>query len=139
MSFERIENLIKNYKKVFGYTPNVEVVVYGKIDLMVTKHCPINKHVGAKNIGCGECSNDYCLIDRKGYKLDLLNDGLCNIRILNPKKLHLINYVSDLIESGVSRVRLEFTNETKRETMDVIEGYNVGELELGGVTNGYFE
>ena len=139
MSFERIENLIKNYKKVFGYTPNVEVVVYGKIDLMVTKHCPINKHVGAKNIGCGECSNDYCLIDRKGYKLDLLNDGLCNIRILNPKKLHLINYVSDLIEAGVSRVRLEFTNETKRETMDVIEGYNVGELELGGVTNGYFE
>jgi len=142
MSFERIKNLINNYKNVFGYTPNVEVVVYGKIDLMVTKHCPINKYLRDSNeeISKGECSRDaYSLIDRKGYKLDLINDGLCNVRILNPKKLHLIEFIDNLIDVGVSKVRLEFTNETKKETMDVIEGYNLGELDLLGVTNGYFE
>lgn len=139
MSFQRIKNLISKYKEEFGCAPNVEVVVYGKIDLMVTKHCLINKHIDAKNMGCGECEKEYSLVDRKGYKLDLINDGLCNIRILNPKKLHLIKYVDELVSIGVSRLRLEFTNERKKEIMDVIDGYNNGELELFGVTNGYFE
>ena len=50
-------------------------------------------------------------------KLDLINDGLCNIRILNPKKLHLIKYVDELVSIGVSRLRLEFTNERKKEML----------------------
>ena len=139
MTKERIKNLVDNYKNVFGCIPNIEVIVYGKIDLMVTKHCIINKHLSQKDIGCGEClNNSYYLLDRKGYKLELINDGLCNLRILNPKKLHLIKEIEYLKEIGVSAVRLEFTTENKWEVIDVVDGYNNNDLNMLGVTNGYY-
>lgn len=140
MSQKRIENLIRNYKNKFGYEPNVEVMVYGKPDLMITKFCPINKILTDKDINCARCNNDkFYLIDRKGYKLELIKDGLCNTRIINPKKLHLIEYCDYLKEIGVSKLRLEFTSESEEETQEVINGYNEGELELLGVTRGYFK
>lgn len=139
MTKERIENMIFNYKKVFGCMPNLEVIVYGKIDLMITKHCIMNKHLSNRDIGCGECSgNTYYLLDRKGYKLEMINDGLCNIRILNPKKLHLVDEVNYLRTIGISKLRLEFTTENKRDVMEVVDGYNNESLELLGVTNGYY-
>lgn len=140
MSKERIKNLIDNYKNKFGYIPNIEVVVYGKIDLMITKYCPINRVLTNTDINCGRCiESKFYLIDRKGYKLELLKDGLCNVRILNPKKLHLINHIDELKNIGVSKLRIEFTSESIEETREVVEGYNKGSLELIGVTNGYFE
>lgn len=140
MTQNRIENLIKNYKNKFGYDPNVEVMVYGKPDLMITKFCLMNKILTDKDINCARCNNDkFYLLDRKGYKLELIKDGFCNIRILNPKKLHLIEYCDYLKEIGVSKLRLEFTSETKEEVEEVINGYNEGELELLGVTYGYFK
>jgi len=140
MSEERIKNIIVNYQKQFGYTPNVEVLVYGKIDLMITKHCPINKILTNVDVACNKCGNDkFYLVDRKGYKLELLKDGLCNTRILNPKKLHLIEYCGSLENMGVSKLRIEFTSETKEEVEEVISGYKSGNLELLGVTRGYFK
>ena len=140
MGMERIENLINNYKKVFGYIPNVEVIVYGKIDLMVTKYCVINKVLTRENIGCGVCRDDkFYLVDRKGYKLEVIKEGICNNRILNPKKLHLIEYCEKLKDMGVSKLRLEFTSETSEEVEEVVDGYNNGELDLLGVTYGYFK
>ncbi len=139
MSKERIKNLISNYIKEFNQIPNVEVIAYGKIDLMITKHCLINKYFSNKDKMCGECNNgDFYLLDRKGYKLELINDGLCNLRILNPKKLHLIEEIDELKDMGVSKIRLEFTVENKKEVIDVVDGYNNGQLELFGVTNGYY-
>lgn len=140
MGMERIETLISNYIKVFGYKPNVEVVVYGKIDLMVTKYCVINKVLTRENIGCNVCKEDkFSLVDRKGYKLEVIKEGICNNRILNPKKLHLVEYCEKLKEAGVSKLRLEFTSETSEEVKEVVNGYNEGRLELLGVTYGYFK
>ena len=139
MSKERIEKLLQNYKMKFGYEANVEVMVYGKPDLMISKFCPINKILTDKDINCLRCKKDkFYLLDRKGYKLELIKDGLCNIRILNPKKLHLIEYCEYLKDIGVSKLRLEFTSESKEELKEVVNGYIKGELELLGVTRGYF-
>ncbi len=139
MGLERIKNLINNYKKVFGFVPNVEVIVYGKTDLMITKHCPINNILKDSDIDCGRCKGDrFYLLDRKGYKLELLKDGLCNIRIINPKRLHLIEYVDILKEIGVSKVRLEFTSEDKEEIREIYLGYKNKSLDLLSVTRGYF-
>ena len=107
---------------------------------MITKHCPVNKILTNLNIGCNRCQSDrFYLVDRKGYKLELLKDGLCNIRILNPKKLHLIEYCDSLRVMGVSKLRIEFTSESEEEVEEVIEGYQKGSLELVGVTRGYFK
>ena len=139
MGLSKIKNLINNYKNMFGVIPNIEVIVYGKVDLMITKHCPINKSLTNTDINCNRCKEDQlALVDRKGYKLELIKDGLCNIRILNPKKLHLIEYCDELKKCGVSKLRLEFTSETIEEVKEVIDGYKKGELILLGVTRGYF-
>ena len=38
--------------KVTAHIPNVEVVVYGKLDLMITKYCPINRVLEGKENNC---------------------------------------------------------------------------------------
>ena len=139
MGLNQIKTLIENYKKVFKVIPNVEVVVYGKIDLMITKHCPINRALTRVDVNCARCKEDkFLLVDRKGYKLELVKDGVCNIRILNPKKLHLVEYCNELSLIGVSKLRLEFSVENEEEVLEVIKGYKEGNLNLLGVTRGYF-
>ena len=63
---------------------------------------------------------------------------MCNIRIINPKRLHLIEYVDILKEIGVSKVRLEFTSEDKEEIREIYLGYKNKSLDLLSVTRGYF-
>lgn len=139
MGLERIKNLIASYKRVFGYIPNIEVVVYGKMDLMITKHCVVNKILKDDSNNCNRCNeDDFYLLDRKGYKLELLKDGLCNTRIINPKRLHLIEYLDVLKEIGVSKLRLEFTSEKKEEVEEIYLGYKNKSLDLLSVTRGYF-
>ena len=139
MGLDRIKSLIENYQKVFGSKPNIEVIVYGKIDLMITKHCPINKILKDNDSNCNRCKEDqFYLLDRKGYKLELLKDGLCNTRIINPNRLHLIEYVDILKDMGVSKLRLEFTSETDKEVEEIYLGYKDKDLNILSVTRGYF-
>ena len=53
-------------------------------------------------------------------------------------KLHLVDEVNYLRTIGISKLRLEFTTENKRDVMEVVDGYNNESLELLGVTNGYY-
>lgn len=142
MSKKRIFNLIKNYEQYFKEKPNVEVIVYSKTDLMITKYCVINKCLNKQNINCGECiNNSYYLEDRKGYKIPLVRDYYCNMRLLNPRSLMLLEYIDELKENGVNSVRIEFTNETSEECLDILDTYSGKEVFLDSrkFTYGYFK
>lgn len=142
MTKTRVFNLINNYKKYFGVNPNIEMVVYSKTDLMVSKYCLINKCLGKDNKECGEClKNKYYLMDRKDYKIPLMKDYFCNLRLLNPRALMLLEFIDEMKENGVNRVRVEFTNEDIiecKEILDTYKGENV-ELDSRKFTYGYFK
>jgi len=142
MTKNRIINLINNYKNYFKENPNIEIVVYSKIDLLITKYCLINKCLNKENKGCNECINSkYYLEDRKGYKIPIFRDYYCNTRLLNPRALMLLDYINELKEMGVNSVRIEFNDESKEECEDILDYYLGKEVFLDSrkFTYGHFK
>ena len=118
-----LDNIVKNYFNTFKTFPNLEKVVYGREELMISKYCPIAKSYGT-NVGCMLCyKNQYYLKDRKDELYPLINDGLCNIKIMHSRPLVLIDYVFDLIQNGIYNLRLNFTTESYEETVKIIKAY----------------
>ena len=145
MSEKRIAKFAKNYEHVFGYKPNLEMIVYGYNDLMVMKYCPINKGLGIDKQGCQMCKyNKYHLEDRKGFLMPLMNDSMCTMKILNTRRLSLLRYIDDLRSYGVNNLRVEFTVEDEKETEIVASAYrrwfdgNKVITSLNDVTLGYY-
>jgi U32 family peptidase len=144
LSKVRVKEFIDIFRRKLNYHPNLELVVYGRVDLMISKYCPIAKTYKTKQ-DCHLCElNQYYLEDRMKSKFPLINDGNCNIRILNHKPHHLIEYVLDIKESGIEKIRLDFTTERKDEVLDVINQFKKamdGELikpNPKGITYGRF-
>jgi putative protease len=121
---EYLRNFVERYAKKFGVSPNVEMIVYGHTELMLSKYCPIAKVMGANKTHCHLCEhNQYALKDRMDYEFQLLNDGDCNIRLLNPKPLCLIDSVSFFKENGFSKIRMDFTTEDRKATTEIVEAF----------------
>lgn len=124
LSKERVEQFSAKFQNHYGSTPNLELVVYGRVDLMITKYCPIAKTMGANKTHCHLCEHaQYSLEDRSGITLPLKNDGNCNIRVLNARPTMLFDYLHDLTKAGVLRHRIDFTIESGEEASSVLSFY----------------
>ena len=85
--------------------------------------------------------NKYYLEDRKGYKIPIIKDYFCNIRLLNPRALMLLEYVNEMKENGVNSVRIEFNDECEEECKNILDYYNGEDVALDSrkFTYGYFK
>lgn len=110
-----LKNIYDNYKK-YGNNPNLEMIVYGKENLMTTKYCPLRRYKQ-----CGECNkHKYYLADEKG-KFEIYHVD-CITHIINDKPINLIDDL-DYINQYVKRLRLQFTNETKEEIINIVNSF----------------
>lgn len=149
-SSEDIKSTIDLYKDIYKDIPNIMVMVYGYYELMIMKHCLISKALGHEEKGCGECfKKDYYLVDRIGYKFPLINDGACNLKLLNAKRLHLIDKMDELLKMGVNNLLVDLSIEDDYELVikeylnafgDALEGTKyVSDFELDNVTYGHYK
>ncbi len=123
MTKSKIESFINNFFIKFNTSLNLEKIVYGHEELMISKYCPIAKTFDT-NPGCDLCyKNQYFLKDRMGAQYPLVNDGLCNIKVLHSKPLNLIDYVTYLYDLGINTLRLNFSTEDYQTTYDIISNY----------------
>lgn len=121
----------------------LEVLVYGRSELMVSKHCVINTNTidtGKKH--CNMCRGNakYSLIDRKDEVFPIVCDELCYNHIMHSKTLVAISLLNELKDIGIQHYRLAFTTENEEEVLNVIKAYqaafNQEDYELD-VNNGY--
>ena len=97
-----IQNIINNYERKFNSIPNIELLIYGRIENMLVKgnilniDCELHKHK---------------LIDFKNRKFPVHFDGT-NTHIMNFEVREIIN---DKILSKLSSVRFDFYDETPEE------------------------
>ncbi len=111
------------YLEIFNHRPNLEMIVYGHKDLMISKYCPVAKTFGHQP-HCNLCfKHDYKLKSNTGDEFALINDGYCNMRIMDSKPLNLIDELDLLLDAHIQTLRLDFTSETKEETLDIIKAY----------------
>lgn len=119
LSHERMLRMIDLFKDTFGYSPRLELQVYGRHDLMISKYCPIAKTFKT-NQDCHLCEkNQYYLEDRLKQKYPLVHDGNCHLRILHAKTLNLLEYANDLQQHQVT-CRIHLTTEDEKETRNIL-------------------
>ena len=97
---------------------DIEMIVYGRLPLMITESCLIKNRSGR----CG-CGNVNLLTDRKGEQFPVVKAWGCRNEILNGKKLFLADKRADWRRLGLWGARLMFTTENPRECVQVAERY----------------
>ncbi|MDX9807622.1 MAG: DUF3656 domain-containing protein [Acholeplasma sp.] len=137
-------NFSDRYYKRYGAYPNLEMVVYSHKDLMISKYCPVAKTFGYKP-NCKLCFKDqYYLQDHIG-KYALLNDGHCNMRVMDPTPLLLIDHLDALKKAKINTFRLDFTTESEKEMKSIIYAFKLAlenkpyRIELSRFRMGRFE
>ena len=110
-SYQDLKDICQNYK--YG-DPNLEMIIYGKENLMTTKYCPLKRYGQ-----CGECNKHrYSLNDDKGV-FEIYHQEGCISHIINEKPINLIDE-APYIQKYVKRLRLQFTNESKEEIENIV-------------------
>ena len=103
-----------------------EMIVYGRLPLMITAHC-VYRNEGLECLS-GKCENIQVenflkLKDGKGYVFPVIRRcGYCTNLIMNSSILNLSELKTEINEIGPKSVRFEFTTETNDEIRKVLNG-----------------
>ena len=132
LSFEMTLPQIRDVSKAV----NAELLVYGRMPLMITENCLIRGRTG-------ECTchlSPTRLIDKTGAEFPIIKDGCsCRSVLLNGKKLNLLDRQEDLSRLGLWATRLYFTTENPREVDQVLGTLgNPAPFDPGACTRGLY-
>ncbi len=97
---------------------DTEMIVYGRLPLMVSDQCIIKESAGR----CA-CQTPGQLEDRMGSVFQVVREYGCRNVIYNAHKLYLADKKEDLFSAGLWGLRLLFTTESARECVEVAKGY----------------
>lgn len=145
LSKDTISKMINEYYFRNNSYPLVSIPVYGRVDLMIMKACPIGNMYELKKDHCLLCKkNDYYLKDRMNLRFDMIHDDNCTTRILNTYPLYLLDKLEEIKEMKISYGVLYFTTESGELTRSIIEdafskleSKNTNVL-LDNITRGHF-
>ncbi len=128
-----------------------EVVVYGKLDMMITRQCPVGLYKANKGddrfCALKGKENKFYLKDRKDVHFDLVtNCEYCNCTILNSSTMFMLDKWNDVEKMNPEHFKLIFTTEDKELTLEVINAHlandeNIKDYRresLGNITNGHY-
>ena len=113
-----------------------EVLVYGRLPLMLTENCLIRGHTGV----CSCESSPARLVDRMGAEFPVVRDGdTCRSILLNGKKLYLLDKLDSFRGLGLWALRLQFTTENPGEVDQILHEYRRGGVfDAGSCTRGLY-
>lgn len=97
---------------------DTEMIIYGRLPLMVSDQCIIKNSSGR----CS-CQTPGQLSDRMGSVFPVVKEFGCRNVIYNAHKLYLADKKDDLYSAGLWGLRLMFTTESPRECVEVAKGY----------------
>ena len=132
LSFEMTLPQIRDISKA---VPS-ELLVYGRLPLMVTENCLIQSRTGS----CTCHLNPTKLVDKTGAEFPVIKDGAsCRSVLLNGKKLYLLDRRNDLERLGLWAARLYFTTENPREVDHILSCWaNPAPFDPGANTRGLY-
>ena len=101
---------------------NTEILVYGRIEVMITKYCIMNMIINNDNKKCSLCMNNkYSLIDQKELKYPISREGHLMV-IFDSKNIDLSDKI-DLIKSKFNNIRINLFDEDYDESLEIINKY----------------
>ncbi len=108
MAVISLELTLDELKNIASYGP-AECIVHGRLELMESEHCLTGGLLGNdKGLCNAPCkSGKFTLVDEKNYEFPLLTDYECRMHLLNSRSLCMLEYVPEILQSGVSSIRIE--------------------------------
>lgn len=97
---------------------DTEMIVYGRLPLMVSDQCIIRHSAGR----CA-CQTPGQLADRMGSIFPVVKEYGCRNVVYNAHKLYLADKREDIFSAGLWGARMLFTTESARECAEVAKGY----------------
>ena len=113
-SFELRLSQVRDLNKAL----DTELIVYGRLPLMVSDQCVIRHSAGRCT-----CSTPAQMSDRTGNVFHVVKEFGCRNVIYNAHKLYLADKRDELDTLGLWGYRLMFTTESARECAEVAKGY----------------
>ena len=104
--------------KAMAKPVDTELIIYGRLPLMVSDQCIIRHSAGRCN-----CQTPGQLSDRMGSVFPVVKEFGCRNVIYNAHKLYLADKRDDLYALGLWGLRMLFTTESPRECVEVAKGY----------------
>ncbi len=112
INYDNLDDFIKD---------KVEIIIYGRIELMLTKSCPISEVLN----NCPCSTNDkYYLEDINKNKYPIIHSN-CLTHIMHHKNINHIDKLSYYKNIGIRSYRLELLDETYDETLNLINQLGV--------------
>ncbi len=113
-SFELRMSQIKDLRKQL----DTELIVYGRLPLMVSDQCIMRESAGRCT-----CQVPGQLTDRMGSVFPITKEFGCRNIIYNAHKLFLADKMEDVLQTGIWGMRLMFTTESPLECAEVAKCY----------------
>ena len=132
LSFELTLPQIRDISKAVP----AEVLIYGRLPLMLMENCVIKNRTGI----CACQTGTVRLVDRVGEEFPIVKDpGTCRNVLLNGKKLYLLDKKDALRGMGLWALRLQFTTENPGEIDKVLMDYQGRAVfDAGSYTRGLY-
>jgi putative protease len=92
-----------------------ELVVYGRLELMICENCIIKDSYP----GCNKCKSPQFLKDRQTESFLIRGEYGCRNTVLNSHTLYLLDKLYDYDKLGITHFRLNFTDETAKQCGDI--------------------
>jgi putative protease len=109
-----------NYLKDIDFSNhNVEIIIYGRVELMITKYCPL-KEIFKDCHSCRKNKNKYYLEDKFKNRYPLVKED-CLTTIMHCKNIDKREFLSQYIEWGINNYRIELFDETSEEIKKIIK------------------
>jgi len=104
-------NFMSNY--------NIEAVVYGRLEAMTTKYCPLNYLLNDSKKPCSICKDNYFL--RQGNKIYPLTHRDCITTILSADVMNNISLIPEYRQRSITNFRLDFFDESYDEIKSILK------------------
>lgn len=108
---------------------DLEAVVYGYLPAMITEYCPTSA-AGDCNVCESGCGGNYGIIDEKDKLFKVINMGNSKSTILNSDVLCVYDNLSNIVESGISKLRLDFYDEEDKVVFEIVKAYKDKSINL---------
>ena len=116
VGLEELKNILSFYPK----GNSIEIIVYGRLEVMVLNHCIMRMNLHEKG-PCNLCQeNVYSLQDRNGANYPIVMDENHRTHLYYHSIFDKLEQLSLYYEIGIRKFRLEFFDESEEEIRQVV-------------------
>ena len=112
------------FKHRHNFYPNTGLHIYGHIDYMIMKSCPLSSAYKLDNDHCSLCKTEkYYLKDHLNTSYPIITNEDCTTRILSNRPISLTSKIDELKDLKIENFIIDFTIESCIEINRVLEAY----------------